>query len=93
MIFTKDIMPADRLSKDSIELVAVNAKQLAEKERQQLREEWKEDEQRRRQMREDVKFIQSKEKTTSTYLGKRKKELEKFLFLKQQRSRDEFMVK
>lgn len=50
-------MPADRLSKDSIELVAVNAKQLAEKERQQLREEWKEDEQRRRQMREDVKFI------------------------------------
>jgi hypothetical protein len=57
MIFTKDIMPADRLSKDSIELVAVNAKQLAEKERQQLREEWKEDEQRRRQMREDVKFI------------------------------------
>jgi len=57
MIFTKDIMPADRLSKDSIELVAVNAKQLAEKERQQLREEWKEDEQRRKQMREDVKFI------------------------------------
>ncbi len=93
MIFTKDIMPADRLVKDSIELVAVNAKQLAEKEREQKQLEYEEDQQRRQQMKEDVKFIQTKEKATSKYLGKRKKELEQFLYLKQQRSRDEFFVK
>ena len=71
MIITKEIMSDERLSKDGIELVAIDEKQLKQREREEQAKLIKEDNERYRQMKQDVQFINKKEKDTSKYLEER----------------------
>ena len=86
-------MNDDRLVKDGIELVAIDEKQLKAKELEHRIAEDRENQERHLKNLRDVKFIKQQEKETSKALEHRKKELEIFLEKKQQRSKDEFIIK
>lgn len=79
MIVTKDIVSDERLSKDGIELVAIDEKQLKVREREEQKRQRDEDQDRYNQMKKDIVFIDKKEKDTSKYLETRQNELKKFL--------------
>ena len=79
MIVTKEIMSDERLSKDGIELVAIDEKQLKQRERDERQKQAKEEQERMRQIRQDVRFIARKETDTSRDLDARQKELKLFL--------------
>lgn len=57
MIFSKEILPDERLSKDGIELVAIDEKQLKRKENEEKKLKKQDLEYRRQIMKDDVKFI------------------------------------
>jgi hypothetical protein len=93
MIFSREILPEPQLTKDGIELVAVDEKQLTTHVTQDKQAKTSKKLAEQRQRDKDSRFINRMEKDTSDYLDVRQKELKLFLEKKQQRSRDEFHVK
>lgn len=83
MIFSKEILPDERLVKDGVELVAIDEKQLNKRTKEVKTKKQVRKNIESRQRAEDSRFIRSMEGDTSKYLDIRWTELQKFLDKKQ----------